>query len=270
MDVALKNVYLPLVRKHVTAGHRWGHELGSDYWLLFSSSFDIMAAASTATGEQLTENGWTATSMVNTAGAGGDFLGGVHTPVGSSYGHGIGSPFGTFGDAGTPNHALTNASGDLIRSPAIFGDAAHAWAVAQLLGKNTMPRYLIAEFWAAFTVASSNETTSAIGFFEDGGSTDTEVDQYAVIRSDGTNFLLQGNAATLATGPAIATTWAIWKIVLEFVGAAGPNIYAYRNNTIFSATAGTGATDEFPLFFGMHSLTNNRQGLGPLHIYYEW
>ena len=266
MDQALKNAYLPLVRKHVTAGHRWGHEGGSDYWLFFNSAFDIMAAASTATGEQLTENGWTATSVVNTAGAGGDFAGGVHTPVGSKFG-----AFGTFGDiTGTPNHALTDATGDILRSPAIFGDKGHMWAVARLLGKNSMPRYLIAEFWAAFTVASADETQSAIGFFEDGGTTSVANDQYAAIRSDGVNFILQGNGSAMATGPVIATTWALWRIVLEFNNALGPNVTAYRNNAIFSVTPGVGAVDEFPLFFGMHSLTTNRQGLGPTHIYYDW
>lgn len=257
-----KNFYLPLARVHITEGFRWGQALGSDYWLGWNSGLDILAAASTATGEELAENGWTATSMVNTAGAGADFGGGLHTPVNGG--------FGTFGDAASPNHALTNATGDILLSPAIFGDAAHMWAAARILGKSTLPRYLIAEFWAAFTVASADETTSAIGFFEDGATASTEADQYAVIRSDGTNFLLQGNAATLATGPAIATTWAWWKIVLDHQGATGPNVYAYRNNTIFSATAGVGAQDEFPLKFGLHSLTTNRQGLGPVHIYYDW
>ena len=265
----IKNFYLPVTRQHVLSGAQWGNMAGTDYWLVFNPSFDIMAAAATTVGEQLAENGWTATSMANTAGSGGDFAGGVLTKATVTGPHT--GPFGgTYGDAGTPNHALTNATGDLLDSPAIFGDAAHMEMAAIIAGKSIRPRYLIADFWAAFTVASADETTSAIGFFEDGGSADTEADQYAVVRSNGVNFLLQGNAATLTTLALISTTWHKWKIVLEFNGASGPNIYAYIDGARQSATAGVGLSDEFPLSFGMHSLTTNRQGLGLTHIYYDW
>lgn len=169
-----------------------------------------------------------------------------------------------------PNHVLTNATGDLLASPAMFGDAAHMWQAARIAGMSKMPDLLIAEFPAAFTVASADETQSAIGFFEDGATVSVEADQYAVIRSNGTNFLGQGNASTMVTGPVIATTWGFWKIVLQFNGATGPNCYFYRNGTIFSATAGVGQQDEFPLKFGLHTLTTNRIGMGALHIYYDW
>ena len=68
----LKSAFLPITRVHVTEGFRWGQAAGTDYWLNFNSGFDLMVAASTALGEQLAENGWVATSMVNTAGSGGD------------------------------------------------------------------------------------------------------------------------------------------------------------------------------------------------------
>ena len=261
-----KGIYLPMARQHVRKGAEWGHSAGTDYWLNFNSGLDILGAASTATGDELAENGWTATSLVNTAAAGSDFGGGLRTPLANQYG----GVEGTYGDAGAPGHALTNASGDLLGSPAIFGDAAHMWQAARLLGRSDLPRYLIAEFWAAFTVASADEATSAIGFFEDGATISTEADQYAVIASNSANFELNGNAATMATGPAVATTWALWKIVLEHQGATGPKVYAYRNGTAFSTTPGTGAQDEFPLKFGFHALTTNRIGLGLTHIYYDY
>ena len=88
--------------------------------------------------------------------------------------------------------------------------------------------------------------------------------------SNSANFELNGNAATMATGPAVATTWALWKIVLEHQGATGPKVYAYRNGTAFSTTPGTGAQDEFPLKFGFHALTTNRIGLGLTHIYCDY
>lgn len=271
-NVLNKNFYLPMNRKHVTAGYEWGNRAGTDYWLDFNSNFDTMAAASTATGEQLAENGWTATSMVNTAGTAGDFRGGVFTSVPANGGPAAGARGinGTYVDITAPNHALTDASGDILLSPAFVGDAAHMWQAARLAGMSKLPDLLIAEFFAAFTVASADETQSFVGFFEDNATASTEADQYAGVRSNGVNFLGQGNAATMATGPVIATAWGFWKIVLEFNGATGPNVYFYRNGAIFSATAGVGAQDEFPLRFGLHALTTNRIGLGLTHIYYDW
>ena len=267
MTTNLKNIYLPLARQHVLQGRDWAYKAATDYWLDWNSAVDILAAASATDPtafSYLPEHGWTATSMVNTAGAGSDFFGGVFTS-------GVDDPtHGSFADAASPNHALTNATGDLLLSPAIFGDGFHRWQAARMLGRPTLPRFLIAEFAAAFTVASANEVTSAIGFFEDGATASVEADQYAVIYSDATNFRLAGNAAAMATGPAIATTWGTWKIVLEFNGNTGPNCYAYRNGVIFSRTAGVGAQDETPLKFGLHSLTTNRIGLGPLHVYYDY
>lgn len=259
-----KNAFLPLSRKHVTKGRDWGQQAGTDYWLNMNPGADEFAAASATDPtafQNLAEHGWTSTSLVNTAGAAADFMGGAFTPVFDA---------GTFGDMASPNHVLTNATGDLLASPAIFGDAAHGYQAAILAGKRTLPRYLIAEFFAAFTVASADETQSAVGFFEDGATVSVAADQYAVVRSNGTNFLLDGNAANMVTGPLIATTWSFWKIVLAFNGALGPNVFAYRDGTIFSQTAGVGAQDEFPLKFGLHTLTTNRIGMGVLHIFYDW
>ena len=272
---ALKNFYLPTTRVHVTEGFRWGQAAGTDYWLNFNSGFDILAAASTATGEQLAENGWVATSLVNTAGSGADAGGGLFTKT-TTPGPKSGNFGGTYGDAGTPNHALTNGSGDLLVSPAIFGDAVHLEQAAILAGKSNLPRWLIADFWAAMTVASAAEVRSSFGFYED-GATDTtvEADQYAVIQSGGTgaNFLLAGNAATmtqLGTVAAVSTTWHKFKIALQFNGASGPNVFAYIDGALQSTTPGVGANDEFPLRFGMGALTTNRPALGASHIFYDW
>ena len=265
----IKDFYLPITRRHVTRGSGWGRAAGTDYWLLFNSNFDILAAASTGTDIELAEAGWTSTSMVNTAGSGSDFGGGVFTPSTTNFKKG--APFaGSYGDAGTPNHALTNASGDLLLSPAIFGDAAHMEMAAIIMGKNSIPRYLIADFWAAFTVASADEAQSAVGFFEDVATASVAANQYACVYSDGTNFLLEGNAADLDTGPAISTTWHKWKIVVEFNGSSTPNLYWFVDGAIQNTTAVSGISDEFPLRFGLHSLTTNRIGLGLTHIYYDY
>lgn len=265
----IKNFYLPVTRKHVTRGSDWGQVVGTDYWLAFNSGFDILAAASTGTDIELAEAGWTSTSMVNTAGSTSDFGGGVFTKSTTAFKKS--APFdGSYGDAGTPNHALTNATGDILISPAIFGDAAHMEMAAIIMGKNTIPRYLIADFWAAFTVASADEGQTAVGFFEDGATASVAADQYAAVYSDGTNFQLAGNGSDLDAGPAISTTWHKWKIVIERDGSAVPKIYWFVDGAIQNTTAVSGISDEFPLKFGLHSLTTNRIGLGLTHIYYDY
>ena len=264
----VKNFYLPLARQHVRAGARWAHEVGTDYWLQPSSGLDQFGAASTATGDELAENGWTATSLVNTAGGGSDFMGGGLTPT---VGQGPkGNQLPVPSDMGTPQHGLADASGDLLGSPSIFGDYAGAYAAMRLAGKSVMPRFLIMECLAAFTVASANEVTSAIGFFNAAATISVQATQYAVIYSNGTNFILAGNSATMVTGPLINTAWNHWKIVIQYNGTTAPNVFAYMNGAIFSATAGVGVQDQFPLRFGHHSLTTNRLGVGLVHIAYDW
>lgn len=264
--------FLPITRRHVTKGAEWGHTAGTDYWLAFNSGFDILAAASTATGDELAENGWIATSLVNTAGGGSDMFGGVITPTVGALRGGRSSPIPS--DMGTPQHALTDATGDLLGSPSIFGDYAGAYAAMKLAGKATMPRYLVAEFLANFTVSSASEAQTAIGFFSAAATISVQATQYATIQSNGTNFLLAGAAATMATGPAVAAGWHLWRIVLQFPGGTtanvGPSCFAYLDNAIFSTTAGVGVQDQFPLRFGFHALTTNRIGCGLVHISYEW
>lgn len=267
-----KNFYLPTTRKHVLKGAEWGHTAGTDYWLNFNSNFDILAAASTATGDELAENGWTSTSLVNTAGSGSDFRGGVLTQVGSSGPH---PPkyAGTYADLGIPNHALTNASGDLLLSPAIWGDAVHMEQAAILAGKSTLPQYLVCDFWGSMSVATAAEVRSSWGLFVAAATDATvEASQLAVIQSGGTgaNMLLAGAAATMAQGPAIGTGWAKWRILLQFNGATGANVFAYKDGTIFSTTAGVAAQDVFPCRFGFGAFTTNRPLLGATHIYYAW
>jgi len=267
----IKNFYLPVTRLHVPRGSDWGQTVGTDYWLTFNPGVDLMATATAGTiVDELVDGGWNiASGPVNTAGTGGDFGGGAFTKTTTPYVKS--GPFdGSYGDAGTPNHALLAGTGDIVASPAIFGDVESMEAAAVIAGKSIRPRYLIADFWAAFTVASADEVTTAIGFFEDDSTISTEADQYAVIKSNGVNFQLAGNAATLDAGPLISTTWHKWKIVLQFNGSGVPQIYWYVDGAIQNTTAAAGLNDEFPLKFGMHSLTTNRIGMGQVHVYYDW
>ena len=256
MAGADKKFYLPLSRKHVRAGARWAHEIGTDYWLQPTSGLDQAGAASTATGDELAENGWIATSLVNTVGAGGDF--------------------GGLGDTTrTPNHFLTNATGDLLESPRMFGEYAHMRAAADIAGMSNMPRFLIARFWGAMTVHTADEPTSGWGFFEDAGAVETEAVHAGFISSDGTNFQIGANAGTPVDLQADDAVWHEFVIVLA---VAELKAYGYIDPTWRFGSPPLGAAlgsiaiaaDEVPYGFGFHALTTNRPGLGLTHILYEW
>ena len=254
--MTMKNFYLPLARKHVRAGARWAQEIGTDYWLpLPGAAFDLAAAASTATGDELAENGWVATSLVATAGSGADF--------------------GSSSDKGVPPHLLTDASGDLLKSPPIFGDYVHMRAAADLAGKADLPRFLIARWWGAMTVNSADEPRSGWGFVEDGGSPATEADQAAWISTDGTNFQVGANAGTPVDLQADDASWHEFVLVLA---VTEQKAYAFIDPTWrfgippLGAALGSVAltTDEAPYSFGFHALTTNRPALGLTHILYDW
>ena len=255
-----RNIYLPLARQHVRAGSRWMHEAGTDYWLMPAGGAvtDPFGAASTATGDELAENGWTCTSLVNTVGSAGDLLGGV--------------PAATPADAGVPNHALGNATGDLLVSPVLFGDYGHALMAANIAGKKRLPNRLVLEAYAAFTVATADEPTSGFGFFEDATTTTsaTEALQLAFISSNSANFELNTNASTTLTdaGAAVDNAWHLWKIELlwDTAGVVRANWYIDGSHQGYIVPT----NDEAPYAFGAHNLTTNRLGLGWVHIYYDW
>ena len=219
----------------------WGQMLGTDYWLVASGELSVAGAAS----DLLSDWGWITTSLVETAGSGGDF--------------------GSSADVGTPPHLLTNASSDLLQSPAVFGSYAHMRAVQDILGY--FPTKLIAEFWAAMTVHSADEVRSGWGFIEDGGSAATEADQLAWISSDGSNFQIAGNAGTPINGAADDANFHRFKIILN--KETGKVTWEIDGVSQTMASALSITADEFPVSFGMHALTTNRPALAQVHIWYE-
>lgn len=252
-----RKYYNTLARKHVRAGSRWAHEMGTDYWLHMTSGLDQAAAASTATGDELAENGWISTSLVNTVGAGGDF--------------------GAIGDdTRTENHFLTNASGDLLESPRMFGTYGHMRAASDLIGAKRMPNFLIARFWGAMTVHSADEPRSGWGFFEDAGSVATEAVQAGFISTDGTSFQIGADAATPVDMQADDALWHEFVIVLDVdnVKAYGYIDPTWRPDEVPPLGQALGsialAADEVPYGFGFHALTTNRPALGLTHVYYDW
>ncbi len=240
-----QSAYLPLMRKHVM-GPDWVRQPGTDFWVM--PGLVAGAAASTANIEQLVEGGWIGTDLVDTVGGGGDLL--------------------SADDVGIPNHFLTDGSGDLLRSPSIFGDHAHALQAQRIAGMTKLPTDLILEFKGAMTVHSADEPTSGWGFLEDVGAASSEAAQLAFISSDSSNFQLASNAGAGALTDAGAADDAAWHVFKIRLNRADALAYWYIDDVRQGSVAITG--DEVPAAFGFHALSTNRPGLGWAHIYYDW
>ncbi len=258
---ALKNAYLPMTRRHVNAGWKWAHEVGTDYWLNPSQGLDQAAAASTALGPLLAENGWIATALTNTAGSGGDFRGGVFTPGTAK------NKNGSYVDVGIPTHFLTDADNDLLESPAMFGSAVGMQAARDIAGMSNLPNILGVSFWGAMTVNSADQKDAAWGFWQDGGSALTASEAIAAIYSDSANFALQAADAVVGSaGLTVDTAWHYFNIELDFNGFISWGIdgaLQQRNSVAIT-------TDQFPCSFGFASAATNFPGLGLAHVYYDW
>ena len=222
-------------RQHVPA-HLWAEVPGTDFWLQPGGSY----FAASGVGNSLADFGWTTTALalVAAATAGADFI--------------------SSADVGVPPHIVTDATGDLLQSPAVFGDYYHAYGASAFLG--FVPTSLNVEVVAAFSVNSANETTSGFGLVEAGGTPATANDHMAYIFTDASNFTLRSGAASDA-GATDDAAWHLWKIVVT-----SSNVEWFIDGT----SQGTIAlqADLWPVSFAAHSLTTNRLLLGQVHIWY--
>lgn len=234
MKIVRKN--FSLNRVFVTNPLNWATDLGTDYIWTPGTMTDLNAGGTA--GGLMTGRGWVTTSLTFATPSANDFI----------------SSADAIGHAGV----LTDASGDILRSPIMFGDYNHARAVQQILGY--LPTSLVLEVGADFTVASANETQTAFGFLEDGGTASVANDHLAAIYSDATNFGLRSGAASDA-GAVVDNAYHVWKIVVNstqvewFIDAVSQGTIALE-------------ADEWPVSFFAHSLTTNRFNLGWVHIYY--
>ena len=231
-----------LRRQHVRNIFDWNDAVGTDFWM------QPGPAIAGATTFLLSNRGWTTTALSINAGSGADFA--------------------SAADKGTPRTVSLGASGDLIQGPAVFGDYQHARVAQLLMGEKILPRYLILDAFAAFTTASANETTSGFGLYEDDATISTADDALAVIYSDGTNFGLRSGADSDA-GAVVDNNYHWWRIVIDrSISAVTDGVQWYMDG-VSQGTIDREA-DEFPAYFGAHTLTTNRIALGTTHIYYAW
>lgn len=234
-----------LRRIHVTQPAEWSSSLGTDYWLHVANNTTPFAAGQ---GVLASERGWTVTSLdAQTAGAGADFM--------------------DRADKGTPGTLTLATANDLVRSPAIFGDWAHARAAAEILGHRVMPRFLVGDFIAAWLTTSATEATTAFGFVEDGGSIIVSADHLGAVTCGATFFQLDVNGTATNTAVALDSATHHWRIVLDRVANT---ITLYIDNVLGCVSTVGITADEFPAAIGVGSGVTNRPSLNQAHIYYTW
>ncbi len=217
----------------------WSTQMGTDYW----AKFGIRSTIAPTGGGVLSELGWTTTSLVETVATGtGDFM--------------------SSSDFGIPAHILTDASGDLLESPSMFGDYTGSSAAGDILGHD--PTTLSMECLASFTAVSGTSNRSGFGLVQDGGAAGTAADQLAWIFTDGTNFTIRSSADSDA-GAADDTDWHLWKIVVS-TGSATDAVEWFIDGT--SQGTMDRLEDQWPVSFGLHALTTNRPGIAWVHLWY--
>lgn len=230
----------PLNRVHIVDPRAWNNAIGTDYW----AKFGIKSTLAPTGGAALSEFGWTTTSLVETVATGtGDFM--------------------SLSDFGIPAHILTDASGDLLESPSMFGDYTGSSAAGDILGYD--PTTLTMECLASFTVVTGTSNRSGFGLVQDGGAAGTAADQLAWIYTDGTNFAIRSSGDS-DVGAADDTDWHLWKIVVS-TGSATDAVEWFIDGT--SQGTMDRLEDQWPVSFGLHALTTNRPGIAWVHIFYE-
>ena len=244
--------YEALLRKHVRNWIFWGDEVGTDYWLIAGGGTGQLGSAQ---GELASEHGWTTTSIAaNAVGSGADFM--------------------VASDKGTPSEFTQNAQNDLIKSPAIFGDWAHAYQAMILLHKKELPRYLIADFICRFSVEANNQPTTAVGFVEDGGSIVTAADHMGAITSNSGTWGLSVNGSEGTAFATADTGVHLFRLVMDkALGRIYPGVDGTMYNGNNGSTDGSLAitADEFPVAFGAGSGgANNLVQLSQAHVFYAW
>lgn len=227
-------------RHEVAQALHWDDSSGSDFFF----EPDTAGISGTGNAEDLSDVGWTTTSLTFAQGTDGDFFSSTDL---------------------SPNHYVTDSGSDLLESPEIFGDYLHSQQAAHHLGQD--PTTLTMAAWARFSVTSTDEASTAIGFFIGGGSIITEAGHVAAIVTDGTNFICR-NSADSDAGATDDENWHLFKIVIS-TGSVTDAIEWFIDGT----SQGTldRATDSYPCGWGAgnEAAGNNRIQIGPCRVFYR-
>ncbi len=180
-------------RHEVDRAVLWDDASGSDFFM----EPDAAQIAGTGGAEDLSDVGWTITGL--------GFVG----PTKSA-------DFLSLSGIGVPGHYEGNSAGDVMQSPAVFGDYPHGLQASHHLGK--LPTSLSLEQWATWSVRSASETATCLGFCDADGSIIVAADAIAAIHSDGTNFVLRSTADS-DVGALVDGDIHLFKIVVQLIGS---------------------------------------------------
>lgn len=222
----------------ITNPRWWASAWGYEYWTLFGHADWITVMSSSNNGGS--GYGWTMTSLGVTEGSAGDFL--------SQADH-------------TPTFCLFNAASDALVSPRVFGSYDAGIMAQRFLGYP--PTTLTLEFYAAFTTASANETTTFIGMVAPSCVDAAAAGSGGAIRSGGTAstfFLTSDNGSD--AGANIDTGYHLWRIVY------GATTTEWFIDDVSQGTITT-ETDIWPLSFKAFAGTTNRLALVYARVYYS-
>lgn len=242
----------------VKGGQEWNRKIGLEYWLqpaLVSQGVGTFSDGLFA----VTNNGWVNTgTIVGVAGSAADF------PAAAE------NTWALASDKGAPNVFAIDTAGDLLNSPALFGDPTHMAIVSELIGVKDLPNRLTFDSWSQFAVVITASDTSGLGFVEDGGAASVANDQLACFVSDGTNFKLRSGAATSAALMAADTLFHRFRVVIDRINQLA---YAYIDDMQTAKGSIAIEADEFPCSFGAGILAAtgaNFINLGPTRVRYAW
>jgi hypothetical protein len=91
----------------------------------------------------------------------------------------------------------------------------------------------------------------------------------AAISSDGTNFLIHSGADEDVSSIAVDNAYHWFRVQIDRSISAVTDGVQWFIDGVSMGTIDR-AADEFPAYFGLHSLTTNRISLASAHIYYAW
>lgn len=170
----------------ITDPRLWASAPGYEFWFV-PGHIDLVGAMAD-TNEGLSGHGWTYfTAPTITDGSAGDFLSAADL---------------------TPTRLSSGASQG-IASPRIFGSYDHALQASKYLG--SMPTKLSVEFYAAWTLVATNQTTAFLGLCAPAVTDAVAAGSAGAIVSDATNFRLRSDNGDDA-GAAVNTTYHRWRI----------------------------------------------------------
>lgn len=247
----------------VPHGQLWNRRPGLEYWLV-PHALSQGVGTHTEGVFAATNNGWLNTgTVIGVAGAAADF------PLAAEYKFYSSVAAEMAGDRGTPSHFALDTAGDVLNSPAVFGDPQGLWIAMQCAGRDEFPSRLMFDSIAAFT-AANNETGSGLGWAEDGGAVNVANDQAGAFFIDGTDFRFRNDTATSGALLTADTNTHHFRAIINRITQL---IEVYIDDMFTMKGSIAIKLDEFPVSFGAGVLVTtgaNFIRLGPTRIRYAW